>query len=184
MAGESELEDEKINVITKPKTDTEDTQVYTKTETLREEYQHAVKELEELEEATRIEQETNRLKLQAQQAQEELQNLKLANELQRLEEKKAASEERQRLEARLKELKSGSTGPMNLSSPPMNTPGHTSSQTTTIFDKPLLKLQKMCLLPMLKTPTWHQQKVRPNHTAISENQESHGSHLKLLQNNP
>ena len=140
MAGESELEDEKINVVTKPKTDTEDTQVYTKTETLQEEYQHAAKELEELEEATRIEQEAHRLKLQAQQAQEELQNLKLANELWRLEEKKAANEERKRLEARLKELTSGSTGPMNLSLPPMNTPGRTSSQATTIFDKPLLKV--------------------------------------------
>ena len=66
MAGESELEDEGINVITKPNTDTEDTQVSSKTETLWGEYQHAVKELEELEEATRIEQETHRLKLQAQ----------------------------------------------------------------------------------------------------------------------
>ena len=140
MAGESELEDEEINVITKPKTDTEDTQVYTKPETLREEYQHAVKELEELEEATRIEQETHRLKLQAQQAQEELQNLKLVNELRHLEEKKASNEERQRLEARLKEVKSGSIGPMNLALPPMNTPGRTSSQATTIFDKLLLKV--------------------------------------------
>ena len=140
MAGESESEVEEINVTTQPKIGTEDTQAYTETEALWEEHQHAVKELEELEEATRIEQETHRLKLQAQQAQEELQNLKLANELRRLEEKKAANEERKRLEARLKELKSESTGPMNLSLPPMNTPGRTSSQATTIFDKPLLKV--------------------------------------------
>ena len=77
------------------------------------------------------------MKLQAQQAQEELQNLKLANELWHIEEKKASNGERQRLEARLKELKSGS---MNLALPPMNTPGRTSSQATSIFNKPLLKV--------------------------------------------
>ena len=48
IAGESESEVEEINVTTKSKTGTKDTQVYTETEALREEYQHAVKELEEL----------------------------------------------------------------------------------------------------------------------------------------
>ena len=140
IAGESEQDVERDDVIIRPNPDNEDTRAYTKTDTIQEEYQNAVKALEELEEVKRIEQETHRLKLQAQQAHEELQNLKLANEVRRLEEERAGKEERQRLEARLKELKSESVGPTNLVIPPMNTPGRTASQATTIPEEPSLEL--------------------------------------------
>ena len=87
-------------------------------------------------------------------------------------------------EARLKKLKSGSIGPMNLALPPINTTGHTGIQAITILDKLLLKVTENVPPANAEDTNMAPTEVHQNRTAISENQECYGSHLKLLQTNP